>query len=250
MAENIKKELSEIQEGTYGLDIRMPIHDAIEKLYRHKGTPYTIHNPITQFEYDLIEEPDNSVAYPILNPYSIFVGVVSADTGNVTYEAFGKLYETKNYITEAEGEIDLIIGESVPNVSFSTGDFANITKLRSIIISAPLVGIGQSVFAGCSNVEKFLMADQTTVTYLPTNFVAGLLKLESFSIPSGITFIDNNCFVGCTGLRTVDVPSSVTYISSQSFTGCHDVVFNIDAVEGGISGFPWGATNSTVNWNG
>ena len=50
--------------------------------------------------------------------------------------------------------------------------------------------------------------------------------------------------------KTYNIPSSITIIEKNAFCEDKNITINIDRKENAISGSPWGAINTTVNWNG
>jgi len=241
MAENIDVELHCIDSGTYGRELRKPICSAIEKLYRNRGTAYSIHDPITEFEYEMISTKDDSVAYPILDSYKMFVM-------DSRYHAFSDLQSLKAYTQSVSTQYDLIFGDNVQDLEFNSNFFANDRKIRSIVLACDIASSGSGVFSGCTNVDRVLMNSQSMMTTIPEMFFNGLSSLKEISIPTGIITIGDNCFSNCTSLRTVDIPRTTYTISESAFEGCHNINFVVHNSEGSVSGFPWGSEDSTINW--
>lgn len=107
--------------------------------------------------------------------------------------------------------------------------FMNATGITSITIPASVTDIGNSVFFGCSNLEKFivetgnsyftvvddgvLMADENKflVAY-PANKSG-----DTYKIPDTVDEIAQGCFGFAKNLKEITIPNHVNYIDSWAF---------------------------------
>lgn len=69
-----------------------------------------------------------------------------------------------------------------------------------VVVPDGVASIGNTVFAGCSNVE-------------------------SFTLPSTLTSVGSSSFAGCSSLKGVVIPDTVTSISSQAFSPCDNLAY-------------------------
>lgn len=73
-------------------------------------------------------------------------------------------------------------------------------------------------------------------------------RLEKITIGDGCKSIDSGAFMYCSSLKHVYIPNSILNISSDAFSGCSEIHFIVDKSQYEINGFPWGATNCTVEY--
>lgn len=81
------------------------------------------------------------------------------------------------------------------------------------------IGIGSSVFSGCTS-------------------------LENVEIPNGVTIIGSNAFYNCTSLTSIEIPGSVESIGASAFSNCSGLT-NINIQEG-VKNIGNGTGNSNV----
>lgn len=117
-------------------------------------------------------------------------------------------------------------------------------------------------FAGATfkkgeNIDQFLLeyCNKTlTEVVTPTDcnirnyFFREQRNLQKITFGDGCTKLDYGVCQNCTSLYEVYIPNSVTTIESDAFYGCSGIHFIIDAETSSISGYPWGATDCTVEW--
>lgn len=117
-------------------------------------------------------------------------------------------------------------------------------------------------FAGATfkkgeNIDQFLLeyCNKTlTEVVTPTDcnvrnyFFREQTNLQKITFGDGCTKLDYGVCQNCTSLHEVYIPNSVTTIESDAFYGCGSIHFIIDAETSSISGYPWGATDCTVEW--
>ncbi len=110
------------------------------------------------------------------------------------------------------------------------------TDIRSVIIPDSIIKVGNSVFYGCSNLERmilpFIGLPQYSSHYLKDFFryydyhtsrwVYDVpLSLKTIILTKNVTSIDNSAFSGCTGLTEIVIPDSVTSIGKYAFEYCN-----------------------------
>ncbi len=116
--------------------------------------------------------------------------------------------------------------------------FQNQTNLKEITLPNSVMVIGNSTFAGCSNLAKF---DTNKVTDIGTNAFANCTRMKTLTIPKGavigrsafdgctsLTELNTNrvpeigygAFANCTGLKKVTFGNKLTTIGEKAFADC------------------------------
>ena len=115
----------------------------------------------------------------------------------------------KKYIQKLE------LSEGITGISARA--FYNCTALTEVEIPDAVTEIGDSAFAGCSNLQKVtLSANMTRIT----SFVfSDCTSLASIEIPKGVIQIRSRAFSG-SGLSDIVLPESLTTINSYAFEDC------------------------------
>ena len=119
--------------------------------------------------------------------------------------------------------------------------FKDETALTNVTIPSTVTSIGESAFAGCSNLETVEVQGEVTsiapsafedctsltsinvpetVTTIGESAFAGCTSLTSVSVPAGVATIEANTFANCTSLTTVEVKGELTEIAADAFNGC------------------------------
>ncbi len=75
-------------------------------------------------------------------------------------------------------------------------------------------------------------------------------KLTSLVIPDNVTALDQRAFYNKGSLKNITIGSKVSKINKNCFYGTKNATINVNRKKGSISGSPWGATDTTVNWLG
>jgi hypothetical protein len=73
-------------------------------------------------------------------------------------------------------------------------------------------------------------------------------QLQSVTFGEGCTTLNYGVCMDCSSLRNVYIPNSVTYIESDAFSGCSNIHFVIDNSRSNLRGYPWGASDCSVEW--
>lgn len=172
------------------------------------------------------------------------------------------------------GEESVGISLSIPDsVSSITGDFQYST-LVDVTVGSGVTSLEYGIFANCPNLTRIVITGN--ITEIPSYFVGWLdnssgnphSPLRSFDVPESVTSINfcgfyycenlsgitmheglleigDRAFYCCENLSTITIPSTVTTIGKNCFVGCT----NLTAIyyTGSATGFPWGASNATLN---
>lgn len=114
-----------------------------------------------------------------------------------------------------------------------------------------------AIFKKGENIDQFLLdyCNKTlTEITTPENcdirnyFFRDQNQLQSVTFGEGCTTLNYGVCADCSSLRNVYIPSSVTYIESDAFMGCSNVHFVIDNTSSNLRGYPWGASDCSVEW--
>ena len=98
------------------------------------------------------------------------------------------------------------------------GNVDDFPKVKKVIISHGVTGIGNYAFWGFSN----LISVEIPATVKDIGFSAfkDCKSLININIPSGVTSLESNIFCNCSSLTEVNIPDSVTDIGSFAFGEC------------------------------
>ncbi len=164
------------------------------------------------------------------------------------------------YIGAGDGKLvipnTVIKGETEYTVtSIEEQAFKNNAAIKSVNLPQNLLTVGSQAFVNCSNLEKFILANnnkrfsvddygvlynksgtqliccpaglkadtytmRNTATSILANAFYGCKYLKSVEISSGLKSIPDYAFYGCSGLTSVDIPDSVASIGEYAFEGC------------------------------
>ncbi len=102
-----------------------------------------------------------------------------------------------------------IIGESA---------FAGCSNLKSVNIPNRVTSIESSAFSDCSSLTKITIPDN--VTFINAFLFSGCSSLTSIVIPDGVISIGIAAFQNCTSLASITLPDSVVSIKSSAFWEC------------------------------
>lgn len=115
-----------------------------------------------------------------------------------------------------------------------------------------VVGIGDSVFAGCKNIKvvelpsslirigimAFSGCDSMVAINIPESVAIideeafdGCERLTDIMIPNGMVKINFASFANCKGLRNIEIPESVTIIDRYAFANCDSLNITINNSE-------------------
>ena len=129
---------------------------------------------------------------------------------------------------------------TIPSIAISS---IKNSKLKEVIITTGNE-IGDSAFAGCSNLTSIIISDNvtsignyafqdcTTLTSIriPHNVISIGIGAFSFcnslrdiTIPDNVTSIRDYAFLKCENLTNVTIPNSVQHIGLRAFSGCSNL---------------------------
>ncbi len=179
---------------------------------------------ITDFDYDVLDVTDNSLAYT--DRTSLRFETVSTDS--FVDENGISLHNTYNVSALSDGADTLDIPLYIKYVYGNSRSYGKVVGIKS----------------GAFKDHALTTANIKYVSSIPMNAFRNCTQLSTVNISDSVTEIGTWAFVGCTGLTEITIPSSVTSIAADAFSGCD----NLTTIHysGTAEGAPWGATNATV----
>lgn len=163
-------------------------------------------------------------------------------------------------------------GSKISTIQYRT--FYNCSSITSIVIPPNVTNIDESAFEGCSSLNTISFSTNGFLKRIGVSAFKDCTNLVSIEIPSTLLFVYPNAFSGCSGmtrvnfsnalslvsigpvafqgctsLTTLDIPSSVLTIGENAFSNCGGLTqLTINNYEDNISGKPWGASSSIVQY--
>lgn len=125
--------------------------------------------------------------------------------------------------------------------------FAENSALTSVNISDRTREIGDYAFAQCTQLSISTLPEGVEI--IGEGAFWRCFNITSFTFPKSIKKISGSAFDYCTGLKTVTFNGTPEKISLFAFALISGVTFNVPWAEGEVAGYPWGASNSTINYN-
>lgn len=101
--------------------------------------------------------------------------------------------------------------------------FDGCTALTSVDASGA-VGLGRSVFTGCTSLSEAKLPATSTYTTIEQNTFDGCTALSAVEIPANVTAIGNYAFRK-TGLTSVTIPATVETIGNYAFNGASSLTY-------------------------
>jgi hypothetical protein len=158
---------------------------------------------------------------------------ISVNTSNLVYSSVGGVLFNKNQTTLIAYPEGLTGGYPIPAGVASIGNsaFAGCTNLTSITIPSSVTNIGQAPFEGCSALATISVATNN----LAYSSVAGVVFNENktavieypagntataYAITNTVVDIGDFAFDGCANLISITIPNSVTNIGNSAFASC------------------------------
>lgn len=91
-------------------------------------------------------------------------------------------------------------------------------KIHRVVVQEGVTSIGQSIFAGCTNLTSVVIPD--SVMEIKAGAFSHCDRLSHVEIPCNVTDISDGLFKGCKNLDSVTIPEVATSIGDQTFYGC------------------------------
>ena len=114
------------------------------------------------------------------------------------------------------------LGDNVMNmVEANKAKAEKLKKVKKVIISEGITGIGTNAFLGCRNITEITLPD--SLREIGNYAFSSCSGLKDMKLPQGLTRLGNGCFGHCTNLFAVNIPETVTEIGGSAFDGCKDL---------------------------
>ncbi len=139
----------------------------------------------------------------------------------------------------------LSIGNGITSIPASC--FAGCGLLNNVTIPDSVAEIGEYAFNGCASLNSIRLSK--SIKKVPDCCFNGC-GFEIFTISDDLAIeeLGNALFQDCSNLKTVYIGKNVKTIASSAFSGVSGITIKINQTEDSISGSPWSASNSTVEW--
>ena len=156
-----------------------------------------------------------------------FVGCSSLESieGNCFYNCTSLVNVNLGENITFLGAYNFVGCESLTTIALPSGiDYVNDSLfehsgLESIEIPANVIGLGESSFENCTNLESITFSGDN-VTEICDYCFEGCTSLDNVDLPDSITSVGDSAFNGCTGLTTINLPNSITSMGAACFMGC------------------------------
>ena len=122
-----------------------------------------------------------------------------------------------SWVRENDGWFD---GTLVVFSDLGTSAYANRTEIVEVMFATGVSTIGESAFAGCTNITLVMLAE---VSSIGNNAFSGCTGLTAIDFPYTLTSIGDGAFSGCTGFTSLTIPSYVASIGDGAFAGCSNI---------------------------
>ncbi len=96
--------------------------------------------------------------------------------------------------------------------------FADLKKIKKIILPDSVEEIGEGAFAGCASLKEITLPN--SVKKIDLDAFAGCESLEEIIIPNSMKEIGRFAFRYCIGLEKITIPNSVKEIGEGAFDEC------------------------------
>ncbi|MCL2045555.1 MAG: leucine-rich repeat protein [Oscillospiraceae bacterium] len=211
-------------EGIY--DVPLSSGDEIDDDLNDETLDISYDSPLEEIDVDENDDPDSDFNLPDF----VFGGNNGFGTNEIDIspiQGFVPIIPLSSIIDGGElGDELLWTLDDMGNLRFTgTGEipqsaFAGDLRIRDVLISDGIIGIGASAFAGCINL-LFLEFEQG-LTSIGTQAFDGCNKIiGTLVIPDTVTSIGEYAFRNCTSLTgNLDIPGSVATIGQSAFRSC------------------------------
>lgn len=228
MAVPIEGQGYEIRVGTYGIDIRQPIYDALWILYNY--SPAVVRKDLlTQEEYNALQSYEENVAYciydpeePIWSDYWISVIVMDGDedTDDIYYcktllNARARLDETPDVIHR------ISIGEECGITNIPEDVFYHCDNLKTATFASTVKRVYPRAFSYCSGLTSL---DFPADSLEQINYAAfAYSSIHEFTIPDNVIILGDLAFEGCANLYEINFNDGLATIGERAFDHCENL---------------------------
>ena len=183
---------------------------------------------------DSVTSLTGSIQYSGLESVTIGTGVTSLESGVFANNSLLTSVTINSNISVIPSYFVGFMDNSSPYVH---------CPIETFEVPASVTIIEDRAFYTCENLKNVILHDG--LLEIGYEAFANCTSLNSITIPNSVTSIGGSAFWYCSSLTSVTIPNSVTIIEADVFCGCT----NLTAIyyNGSSEGFPWGASNATLN---
>ena len=165
----------------------------------------------------------------------------------------------------------VLTGAKLPNTLTSLGEgaFYGCRELSSLTLSNKLTVIPRRAFynsrissltipSSIKRIEDEALKCRYTslkkvtfnegLEYIGANAFNKSFNIATLTFPNSLKEIGANAFTESSNIKTINIGSNITNIGSNAFKSIKSATININKPAGSVTGSPWGAADTTVNW--
>ena len=98
----------------------------------------------------------------------------------------------------------------------------NLTHIKTIILYASGMNIGEGAFEGCTTLETFIV--QGSMGTIGARAFKGCTSLNNISLPGSVTKVLASAFEGCAKIKSVGTFANLDEVAASAFKGCSSLV--------------------------
>lgn len=121
----------------------------------------------------------------------------------------------------------LILPPGITDIT--TGMLYNAANLKTLVMPASIISIGNGAFSGCGLLERIALYSGNDSSKITGDYDVDLANgavLNSsynFNLPAALRYIGANAFEYCNNMRDLNVPATVQTIGFAAFSGCYNL---------------------------
>ena len=102
--------------------------------------------------------------------------------------------------------------------------FRNDENIKLVLVSGGITGIGSRAFEGCSNINLFVITEETPLESIGSYAFYGCSSITNIKFPKTLKEIARGVFKKCTELLFVELPDALEVIRACAFEDCTSLV--------------------------
>ena len=126
--------------------------------------------------------------------------------------------------TDTEIEVlDLSSYTNIEKIGYHS--FANLEKLKKIILPNSILQIGSECFQGCNALKNINIQDCAKLSKIERSTFSGCKSIEKIELPEAVVEIDNSSFADCEALKDINIQkcTKLNKIGYCAFSGCNSI---------------------------